>query len=43
MGTLVPKNMAGPLGRALDKLAARHNGDIDGYVANELGYSRKEL
>ena len=43
MGTLVPKNMAGPLSRALGKLADKHKGDLDGYVAKELGYSRKEL
>lgn len=38
VGTLVPRNMQTAMGRALDELEERV-GDIDQYVARELGYN----
>ena len=42
VGTLVPKNMQQSMTRALDDLEQRA-GDIDDFVARELGYTRDEL
>jgi hypothetical protein len=42
MGTLVPRNMATPLQTALADLESRR-GDLDTWVAGELGYSEEEL
>lgn len=37
LGTLIPKNMAAPIRDALENLREKH-GDIDAFVAKELGY-----
>lgn len=37
LGTLIPKNMAAPIRDALENLREQH-GDIDAFVAKELGY-----
>lgn len=37
LGTLIPKNMAAPIRDALENLREKH-GDIDTFVAKELGY-----
>lgn len=37
LGTLIPKNMAAPIRDALGNLREKH-GDIDAFVAKELGY-----
>ena len=37
LGTLIPKNMAAPIHDALENLREKH-GDIDAFVAKELGY-----
>ena len=42
MGTLVPRNMATPLQAALADLEGRR-GDLDKWVAEELGYTEDEL
>ncbi len=42
VGTLVPRNMQAAMSRALDALEARV-GDIDAFVAKELGYTLDEL
>lgn len=42
MGTLVPKNMATAARQALADIEKRH-GDIDQYVADQLGYPAAEL
>ncbi len=42
MGTLVPRNMATAVNRAMDNLEKRH-GDIDTYVADQLGYPVEQL
>ncbi|MBL0930154.1 MAG: AAA family ATPase, partial [Alphaproteobacteria bacterium] len=41
LGTLVPRNLASALRRALNDLEKRH-GDIDAWVASELGYADVE-
>ncbi|RBO54643.1 hypothetical protein DSD19_04505 [Rhodovulum sp. BSW8] len=42
VGTVMPRNMQEAIARALDDLSSRV-GDIDDFVAAELGYSRDEL
>ncbi|TAN73729.1 MAG: hypothetical protein EPN20_03070, partial [Magnetospirillum sp.] len=42
LDTLVPANLAQPLGDALDRLEAKV-GDIDGFVAGKLGLSKEKL
>lgn len=42
VGTLVPNAMQAAITRALDRIEAEH-GDIDAYVAKELGYTLKEI
>lgn len=42
VGTLVPKAMQEAVSRALSKIEAEH-GDIDAYVAKELGYPLAEI
>ena len=38
LGTLVPNNMRTPVQSALERIRKANGGDIDGYVAKELGY-----
>ena len=42
VGTFAPRAMLDAMNRALDKIEAEH-GQIDAYVAKELGYTLKEL
>ena len=42
VGTLVPRQMQDAMDTALQKIQDEH-GDIDDYVARELGYTREEL
>jgi len=42
IGTCVPKEQAAPLARALSRLNHAHDGDIDAYLVEELGYKDKE-
>ncbi len=42
LGTLVPKNLALPLSNALQRISEAHGGDIDAYVAKELGFESIE-
>ena len=41
LGTLVPANMETPVRRALENVAGKH-GDLDAFVARELGYDSVE-
>ena len=42
LNSLVPKNMAAGIHGSLERVQERH-GDIDDYVANEMGWSKEEL
>lgn len=42
LGKRIPANLAGPVSRALDKVQL-HHGDIDAYVAEELGWTLGDL
>ena len=43
MGTLTPANLRTATSEALANLAAEHDGDLDAFVADRLGYTKDEL